>query len=176
MWELDHKESWAPKSLYFWTVVLEKTLDSPLDFEEIQPVNPKGNQSWIFIGRTDAKAESSNTLADWCKELTHLKRPWCWKRLKAGGEGDDRGSGGWMASPTQWTWVCVTLEVGDGRGGLVCSSPWGHKESDTTELNYEEILTLLPLVGSDLLPPPAHTLKSFLDHLREILTSKGFFI
>ena len=58
----------------------------------------------------------------------------------------------------------------------MCSSPWGHKESDTTELNYEEILTLLPLVGSDLLPPPAHTLKSFLDHLREILTSKGFFI
>ena len=58
MWELDHKESWAPKSLYFWTVVLEKTLDSPLDFEEIQPVNPKGNQSWIFIVRTDAEAEA----------------------------------------------------------------------------------------------------------------------
>ena len=58
MWELDHKEGWAPKNWCFWTVVLEKTLESPLDFKEIKPVNPKGNQSWIFIGRTDAKAEA----------------------------------------------------------------------------------------------------------------------
>ena len=58
MWELDYKESWAPKNWCFWTVVLEKTLESPLDNEEIQPVYPKGNQSWIFIGRTDAKAET----------------------------------------------------------------------------------------------------------------------
>ena len=58
MWELDHKESWAPKNWCFWTVVLEKTLESSLDFKEIQPVNPKGNQSWIFIGRADAEAEA----------------------------------------------------------------------------------------------------------------------
>jgi len=58
MWELDYKESWAPKSGWFWTVVLEKTLESPLDCKEIQPVNPKGNQSWIFIWRTDAEAET----------------------------------------------------------------------------------------------------------------------
>ena len=58
MWELDHKESWMPKNWCFWTVVLEKTLESPLDYREIQPVNPKGNQSWIFIGRTDAEAET----------------------------------------------------------------------------------------------------------------------
>ena len=58
MWELDHKESWAPKNWCFWTVVLEKTLESPLDWKEIQPVSPKGNQSWIFIGRTDAEAET----------------------------------------------------------------------------------------------------------------------
>ena len=58
MWELDHEESWAPKNWRFWTVVLEKTLESPLDCKEIQPVNPKGNQSWIFIGRTEAKAET----------------------------------------------------------------------------------------------------------------------
>ena len=57
MWELDHKESWAPKNWCFWTVVLEKTLKSPLDCKEIQPVNPKGNQSWIFIGKTDGEAE-----------------------------------------------------------------------------------------------------------------------
>ena len=67
-------------------------------------VNPKGNQSWIFIGRTDAKG-NSNTLATWCKELIHWKRLWCWERLKAGGEGDDRGWGGWMVSLTRWTWV-----------------------------------------------------------------------
>ena len=94
MWELDHK-GWALKNWCFWTVVLEKTLKSPLDCKEIQPVNPKGNQSWIFIGRTDADF----------KELTHWKRPWCWERLKAGGEGDKRGQDGWMASWTQWTWV-----------------------------------------------------------------------
>ena len=58
MWELDYKESWAPKNWFFWTVVLEKTLESPLDCKEIQPVNPKGNQSWIFIGRTDVEAEA----------------------------------------------------------------------------------------------------------------------
>ena len=107
MWELDYKESWALKNWCFSTVVLEKTLESPLDCKEIQPVHPKGDQSWVFIGRTDAEAETPNTLATWCEELTYLKRPWCWERLKAGGEGDDRGGVGWMASPTQWTWVWV---------------------------------------------------------------------
>ena len=106
MWELDYKESWAPENSCFWTVVLEKTLESPLDSKEIQPVHPKGNQSWMFIGRTDW-SWNSNTLATWCKELTHLKRPWCWERLKAGGEGDDRRWDGCMASLTQWTWVWV---------------------------------------------------------------------
>ena len=84
--------------------VLEKTLESPLACKEIQPVHHKGNKYWMFIGRTDAEAVS-NTLATWCKELTHLKKPWCWERLRAGGEGDDRGGNGWMASPTWWTWV-----------------------------------------------------------------------
>ena len=100
----DYKESWAPKNWCFWTV-LEKTLQSPLDCNEIQSVHPKGDQSWIFIGRNDAEAET-NTLANWCKELTHLRRPWCWERLKEG-EGGDRGWAGWMASTTQWTWVWV---------------------------------------------------------------------
>ena len=104
MWELDHKESWVPKNWCFWTVVLEKILESLLDCKEVKPVNPKGNQSWIFIGRTDAKAETP-ILSHWCEELTHLKRPWCWERLKAGWEGDGSGWDGWMASLTQWTWV-----------------------------------------------------------------------
>ena len=72
-----------------------------------QSVHPKGDQSWVFIGRTDAEAETPNTLTTSCEELTHWKRPWCWERLKAGGEGDDRGWDGWMASPTGWTWVWV---------------------------------------------------------------------
>ena len=107
MWELDSEESWALKNWCFWTVVLEKTLESPLDCSELQPVHAKGNQSWIFIGRTEAEAETPVTLSTWCEELTQLKRPWFWERLKMGGEGDDRGWDGWMASPTQWTWVCV---------------------------------------------------------------------
>ena len=105
IWELDYKESWAWKNWCFWTVVLEKILESPLDCKAIKPANPKGDQSWIFIGRTDVKVETPNTLATWCEEVTHLKRPWCWEKLKAGGEGDDRGWDGWMASPTGWTWV-----------------------------------------------------------------------
>ena len=104
MWELD-SESWVLKNWCFWTVVLEKTLKSPLDCKKIQPVYPKGNQSWIFTGRTDNEAENSNILATWCEQLTHLKRPWCWERLKVGGEGDGRGRDGWMASLTQWTWI-----------------------------------------------------------------------
>ena len=103
MGELDHKEGWGPKNWGFRTVVLEKTLESPLDCKEIQPVHPKGNQSWIFIGRTEAEAES-NTSATRCEELTHWKRLWCWERLKAGGEGG-RGWSGWLASPNQWTWT-----------------------------------------------------------------------
>ena len=107
IWELDYKESWVPKNRHFWNVVLEKTLESPLDCKEIQPVHPKGNQSWILIEKTNIhrKDWNSNTLATWCEELTHWKRPWCWERLKAGEEGYDRGWDGWMASPMQWTWV-----------------------------------------------------------------------
>ena len=107
MWELDDKESWVLKNWCFWTVVLEKTLESLLDCKKIQPVHPKGDQSWVFTGRTDAGAETPILLATWWEELTHLKRPWCWERLRAGGERDDRGWDGWMASLTQWTWVSV---------------------------------------------------------------------
>ena len=106
MWELDYKESWAPENWCFWTVVLEKTFESPLDCKEIQPVHPKGDQSWVLVGRTDVEAETLNTLATWCEELIHLKRLRCWERLKVG-EGDNRRWDGWMASPTQWTWVWV---------------------------------------------------------------------
>ena len=80
---------------------------------------------------------NSNPLATWCEEPTHFKRPWYWERLKGGGEGDDRGWDGWMASPTQRTWVWVG--VGNGQGGLACCSPWGRKEPDMTErLNWTD--------------------------------------
>ena len=105
MWVLDYKESWMPKNWCFQTVVLEKTLESPLDCEDIQPVHLKGNQSWIFSGRTDAETEAP-VLWPHDAESTHLKRPWCWERLKAG-EGKDRVWDGWMALLTQWTWVWV---------------------------------------------------------------------
>ena len=86
-------------------VVLEKMLKSPLDCKEIQPVHPKGNQSWVFIGRTDVEAETPIIWPPDVKSWLILKRPWCWERLRAEGEGDDRGWDGWMASLTQWTWV-----------------------------------------------------------------------
>ena len=141
MWELDYKESWTPKNWCFWTVVLEKTLESPLNCKEIQPVRPKRNQPWIFIGRTDAEAGTPNILATWCEELTHLKRPQCWERLKVGGEGDNRGWDGWMASQNQWTWVWVNSRSWWWRASLVCCSPWGLKELDMTEwLNWTDIL------------------------------------
>ena len=104
MLELDHKESWALKNLCFWTVVLEKTLKGPLDSKDIQPTSQSQRKSVLNIHWKDW-CWSSNALATWCKELTHWKRPWCWERLRAGGEGDDRGWVGWMALPTWWTWV-----------------------------------------------------------------------
>ena len=174
MWELDYKENWMPKNWCFWTVVLEKTLENPLNLKEIQPVHAKGDQSWVFIGGTDVEAETpilwppdmkswliwedpdagkdwgqeekrmtEDEMVGWhhqlngqgfgwtsgvgdgqrglvcwsswgCKESDMTERMnwnwklnWCWERLRAGGEGEDRGWDFWMASPTQWTWVWV---------------------------------------------------------------------
>ena len=103
MWELDHKQSWAPKNWCFWTAVLEKTLESPLDCKEIQPVHLKINQSWIFIGRTDAEAETPILWPPDAKNWLMWK-DWCWERLKAGGEGDN----GWMDLVAWWTRVWVS--------------------------------------------------------------------
>ena len=97
---LNCKETWAPKNWCFWNEVLEITLESPLDSKEIKPISSKRNQSWIFIGRTDAE-----TLILWPPDAKNWKRFWCWKRFKVGGEGDDRGWDDWMTSPIWWTWV-----------------------------------------------------------------------
>ena len=105
MWALDHKEGQMPKNWCFQTVVLEKTLQSPLDIKEIKPVNPKENQPWIFIGRTDAEALILWTPDARSPDATHRKRPGWWEKLRTGGEGGDRAWDGWMTSWTQWTWV-----------------------------------------------------------------------
>ena len=104
MLELDHKESWAPKNWYFWTVVLEKTLESPLDCKEIQPVHPKGDQSWILIGRTDPDAETPILWPPDAKSWLIWKDP---DGGKDWGQEENGMTDGWIASQTQWTWIWV---------------------------------------------------------------------
>ena len=136
MWELDHKESGNLKNLCFWTVILEKTLESPLDCKEIRPVHPTGNQSWIFIGRTDAEAKTPILWPPHAKNWLICKDPDA-GRKKAGGEGDDRSWDSWMTSLTQWTWVWVNSGSWrwTGRPGMLAT--WGRKDLDTTErLNW----------------------------------------
>ena len=111
MWELDYKKSWALKNWCFWTVVLEKTLESPLDCKEIQPVHPKGDQSWLFIGKTDVETETPILWPPDAKNWLIWKDPnagkdWGWEH-QFSREGEDRGWDGWMASLTRWTWVWV---------------------------------------------------------------------
>ena len=106
MWELNYKESWVLKNWCVWTVVLEKTLESPLDCKEIQPVHPKGNSPEYSLGGLMLKLKL-RYFDHLMQTANSLERPWCLERLKGGGEGDDRGWDGWMASLTQWTWVWV---------------------------------------------------------------------
>ena len=158
---MDYKEGWALKKWCFWTVMLEKTLKIPLDWKEIKSINPQGIQSWIFIGRTDA--EAPNTFVTWCEEPTHNKRPWCWERLKVGEEGDNRERDGWMASPTQRTWVWANSARWwrTGKPGMLQSMglqrvghDWVNKQKS---INVVSVLTLIPSNFSPislLLGPP----------------------
>ena len=135
MWELDYKESWAPKNWCFWTVVLEKTLESPLDWKEIQPVHPKGLQSWVFIGRTDVEAETPILWPPDVKSWLIGKDPDAGKDWGQEEKGMTEDEHHWLKGHG-FGW---TPGVGDGQGGLACCSPWGCKESDTTEwLNWTE--------------------------------------
>ena len=133
MWELDYKESWVPKNWCFWTVVLVKTLESPLDFKEIQPVHPKWNQSLLFIGRIDAEAEApilwppaeKNWLTGKYSDVGKY-----WRQEEKGTTGDEMvGWHHWLDGHE----FEQALGVGEGQGSLACCSPWGHKESDMTE-------------------------------------------
>ena len=133
MWELDHKEGWASKNWRFSTVVLEKTLESPLDSKEIKPVNPKGNQSWIFTAKTDAEAEAPRL---W---LPNVKRRLIGKSPEAGKDWGQEKKPATEDEMVGWHHQLNGHEleqapgVGDGQGSLVCCSPWGCKESDTAE-------------------------------------------
>ena len=124
------KEAWVPKNWYFWIVLLDKTLESPLDSKEIKPVNPKWNQPWIFIGRTDAEAETLNTLATWCEEPAHWKRPSCWEWLKTEGEGAAKDE--MVRESIHRHKSEQTLGESEGQRCLACCSSWGCKESDVT--------------------------------------------
>ena len=144
MWELDYKESWVPKNWWFLTVVLEKTLESPLDCKTIQPVHPKGNQSWIFIGRTDAEAEIPIL---WPPDVTN------WHIGKDPDAGKGWGQEEKATTEVEMTGLHHRLDghefeqapgIGDGQGSLVWWGPWGHKKSDTTEwLNWTELIAQL---------------------------------
>ena len=140
-------------------MVLEKTLESPLDYKEIQPVHPKGNQSWILIGRTEAEAEATIL---WPPDV----KSWLEKTLMLGDIEGRRRRGGrgwndWMVSLTQWTWIEQTMGDGDRQGSLAHCSPWGHKESDMTEWlkNNNPLYTYLCV----------HTIKVQLIHLFTLL-------
>ena len=106
MWELDCEEGWAPKNWGFWTVVLEKTLESPLDCKEIQPVHSKEISPGISLEGMMLKLKIQY-FGYLMRKLTHLKRLWRWEGLGTGGEGDDRGWDGWVASLTRWMWMWV---------------------------------------------------------------------
>ena len=144
MWELDCEESWAPKNC-FWTVVLEKTLKSPLDCKE-------SNQSILKEISTGCSLEvlmlrlKFQYFGPWCEELTHWKRPWCWERLRAGGEGHDRGWDVWMSSSTWWTWVWVNHGSWwlTGRPGILWfMGSQRVRHNWATELNWIETLNLI---------------------------------
>ena len=140
MWELDHEENWASKNWCFWTVVLEKTLESPLDCKEIQPVHPKGDQSWVFIGRTDVEAE---TPILWPPDVKS------WLIGKDSDAGKDWGQEKGTAEDEMVGWhhrlnghgFGWTLGVGDGQGGLACCNSWGHRVGHdwVTELNWTDL-------------------------------------
>ena len=149
MWELDHKESWSPKNWCFWTVVLEKTFESPLDCKEIKPTNPKGNQSWIFIGRTATEAETSilwPTDGKNCLTGIDPNAGKDWRQEEKGTREDE------MVRWHHWLNGYESeqaLGVFDGQGGLACCSPGGHKESNTTEwLNWTDDVYVYKIILS----------------------------
>ena len=134
MWELDCEESWALKNWCFWTVVLEKTLESPLDYKDIQPVHSEGDQPWVFIGRNDAKAETPlwpPHANSWLigKDSDAGRN---WRQEEKGTTEDEMAGWHHQLDGHEFEW---TLGIGDGQGGLACCNSWGRKDW-VTELNW----------------------------------------
>ena len=133
MWELNHKEGWVPKNWCFWTVVMEKILESPLHSKEIKSVHPKGNQPWIFFGSTDTEAEAPILWPPDAKSQLIRKDPDAgrdWRQEEKGMTEDEMVGWHHQHSGHGFGW---TPGVGDGQGGLVCCGSWSRKESDMTE-------------------------------------------
>ena len=144
MWELDYEESWAPKNWCFWPVVLEKTLESPLDCKEIQPVRSEGDQPWDFFGRTDAEAETPILRPPHAKSWLIGKDPDAGRDCGQEEKGTT-GWDGWMASPTQWTWVWVNSGSWwwTGRAGMLQSMVLQRvRHNWATELNWIAIFLI----------------------------------
>ena len=143
MWKLDCEESWALKNWCFWTVVLEKTLESPLDCKDIQPVHPKEDQSWVFIGKTDAEAATLILWPPHAKNWLTGKDPDAgrdWGQEEKGTTEDEMAGWHHRLDGREYEW---TPGAGDGQGGLACCDSWGCKESDMTErLNWTELTEL----------------------------------
>ena len=153
MYGCDSKESWVPKNWCFWTVVLEKTLESPLDSNKIQPVHPKGNQSWVFIGRTDAEVETPILLPSDVKNWFTGKDSDAGKDWRPEEEGDNRGWDGLMASQTQWTWVWVNSKSWwwTEKPGVLQSTRSQRVRHDwATELNQTELKSYKKTVNFDI--------------------------
>ena len=148
MWQVDYKEGWAPKNWCFWSVVLEKTLESSLDSKEIQLAHPKGNQSWMFIGRTDAEAETPVLWPPDAKNWLIGKDSEAgkgWRQEEKGMTEDEMV--GWHHQLNGHEFEQAP-GVGDGQGGLACCGPRGHKELDMTEwLSWTELNLLMHLTS-----------------------------
>ena len=140
MWELDHKEGWMPKNWCFWTVVLEKTLESPLDCRDFKSINPKGNQPWLFIGRTDAEAETPILWPPDVKNWLTGKDPDAGKDWRQEEKGTTEGEMVGWHHQLNGRELGLILGDGGGQGSLACCSPWDRKRSDMTErLNWTEL-------------------------------------
>ena len=146
MWELDHKEGWALNDWCFWIVVVDKTLESPLDCKEIKPVSPKGNQPWIFIGRTDAEAEAPKRWPSDAKRWLTGKYPDAWKGWRQEEKGTTQNEIVEWHHQLNGHEFQQALEIGDGQGSLACCSPWGHKESDMTQWPNNNKKSLKPIM------------------------------
>ena len=138
MWELDYKEWWVPKNRWFWIMMLEETLESPLDSKEIKPVNLKGNQPWISLEGLMLKLKL-HYFGHLMWRADSLEETLMLEKIEGEREEGDRGWDDWIASLIQWTWIWANSKRYERHGGLVCCSPWGCKESDMTEwLNWTE--------------------------------------